>query len=99
MFEGITTGLRGALSFIDRGRLTEANIREGMKQVRQALLEADVNYDVAKDFTARVSEQAVGERVLKSLRPSEQIIGIVYRELVTLLDRCTTLDDPWWMQD
>ncbi len=85
MFEGITTGLRGALSFIDRGRLTEANIREGMKQVRQALLEADVNYDVAKDFTARVSEQAVGERVLKSLRPSEQIIGIVYRELVTLL--------------
>lgn len=85
MFEGITTGLRGALSFIDRGRLTEQNIREGMRQVRQALLEADVNYDVAKDFTARVSEQAVGERVLKSLRPSEQIVGIVYRELVTLL--------------
>ena len=85
MFEGITTGLRGALSFIDRGRLTEANIKEGMKQVREALLEADVNYDVAKGFTARVSEQAVGERVLKSLRPSEQIIGIVYRELVALL--------------
>ncbi len=85
MFEGITTGLRGALSFIDRGRLTEANIQEGMKQVRQALLEADVNYDVAKDFTARVSEQAVGERVLKALRPSEQIVGIVYKELVRLL--------------
>lgn len=85
MFEGITSGLRGALSFIDRGRLTEANIREGMKQVRQALLEADVNYDVAKDFTAKVSEQAVGEQVLKSLRPSEQIVGIVYRELVRLL--------------
>lgn len=85
MFEGITNGLRGALSFIDRGRLTEQNIREGMRQVRQALLVADVNYDVAKDFTARVSEQAVGERVLKSLRPSEQIVGIVYRELVGLL--------------
>jgi signal recognition particle subunit SRP54 len=85
MFEGISTGLRGALSFIDRGRLTEANIREGLRQVRQSLLEADVHYDVAKDFTARVSEQAVGERVLKSLRPSEQIVGIVYRELVRLL--------------
>lgn len=85
MFEGISTGLRGALSFIDRGRLTEANIREGVRQVRQSLLEADVNYDVARDFTARISEQAVGERVLKSLRPSEQIVGIVYRELVQLL--------------
>ncbi|MGC1274257.1 MAG: signal recognition particle protein [Planctomycetaceae bacterium] len=85
MFEGISTGLRGALSFIDRGRLTEANIREGVRQVRQSLLEADVNYDVAKEFTARVGDQAVGERVLKSLRPSEQIVGIVYRELVRLL--------------
>jgi signal recognition particle subunit SRP54 len=85
MFEGITNGLRGALSFIDRGRLTEQNVREGMRQVRQALLEADVSYDVAKDFTARVSEEAVGERVLKALRPSEQIVGIVYRELVRLL--------------
>ena len=85
MFEGITTGLRGALSFIDRGKLSESNIQEGLKQVRQALLEADVNYDVAREFTARISEQAVGERVLKSLRPSEQIIGIVYRELITLL--------------
>ena len=85
MFENFTTGLRGALSFIDRGRLSEANIREGMKQVREALLEADVNYDVAKDFTDRVSEQAVGERVLKALRPSEQIVGIVYQELVRLL--------------
>ena len=85
MFEGISESLRGALSFIDRGRLTEANIREGLQQVRQSLLEADVNYDVAKDFINRISEQAVGERVLKSLRPSEQIVGIVYRELVSLL--------------
>lgn len=85
MFEGITSGVRGALSFIDRGRLTEANIRDGMRQVRQALLEADVQFDVAKDFTNRVSEQAVGESVLKSLRPSEQIVHIVYRELVRLL--------------
>ena len=85
MFEGITQGLKGALSFIDRGRLTEANIREGLKQVRQALLEADVNYDVATAFVQRVTEAAVGERVLKSLRPSQQIISIVYEELTLLM--------------
>ncbi|NOX52907.1 MAG: signal recognition particle protein, partial [Planctomycetes bacterium] len=85
MFESITQGIREALTFIDRGRLTEANIREGLRQVRRALLEADVNYDVAREFIERVTEQAVGERVLKSLRPSEQIIGIVYQELVRLM--------------
>jgi len=85
MFEAITDSIRGALSLIDRGRLTEANIRDGLRQVRQALLEADVNYEVAQDFISRVTEQAVGEQVLKSLRPSEQIIGIVYQELVNLM--------------
>ena len=85
MFEAITDSIRGALSLIDRGRLTESNIREGLHQVRQALLEADVNYEVAQDFISRVTEQAVGEQVLKSLRPSEQIIGIVYQELVNLM--------------
>ncbi len=85
MFESITQGIRSALSFIDKGRLTESNIREGLRKVRQALLEADVNYDVARDFVERVTRKAVGERVLKSLRPSEQIIGIVYEELVNLM--------------
>ncbi len=85
MFEGISEGLRGALSFIDRGRLTEGNVREGLRQVRQALLEADVNYEVAQDFVRRVTDQAVGERVLKSLRPSEQIVGIVHQELIDLM--------------
>ena len=85
MFEAITDSIRGALSFIDRGRLTEANIRDGMRQVRQALLEADVNYEVAQQFINRVTEQAVGEQVLKSLKPSEQIVGIVYNELVNLM--------------
>ncbi|RMG38358.1 MAG: signal recognition particle protein, partial [Planctomycetota bacterium] len=66
-------------------RLTEANIREGMRRVRTALLEADVNYEVVEDFIERVTQQAVGERVLKSLRPSEQIVGIVYEELVRLM--------------
>jgi len=86
MFEGITENLTGALrSFVGRGKLTEANIREGMRHVRQALLEADVNYDVATEFVNKVTEQAVGQEVLQSLRPHEQIYGIVYRELVNLM--------------
>jgi signal recognition particle subunit SRP54 len=85
MFEGITQSLTEAIGSIARGKLTEANIREGMRKVRQALLEADVNYDVAKNFTERVTEQAVGEKVLKSLRPEQQIVGIVYQELCHLM--------------
>ncbi len=85
MFEAITDSLGRAMSFIDRGRLTETNIRDGLAQVRQALLEADVNYDVARDFMEKVTEQAVGEKVLKSLKPSEQIIGIVHQELINLM--------------
>ena len=56
-----------------------------MRQVRQALLEADVNFDVAQEFVARVTEQSLGEQVLKSLRPSEQIVGIVHNELINLM--------------
>ena len=79
MFEGITRNLKDALSFIERSRLSESNIREGLEQVRQALLEADVNFEVAGDFIQRVTEQAVGDQVLKSIRPSEQIVGIVHQ--------------------
>jgi len=86
MFEGITESLGNALSVFGRqGRLTEANIREGMRAVRTALLEADVAYDVAQTFVDRVTEQAVGENVLKSLRPDQQIVGIVHQELIHLM--------------
>ncbi len=86
MFEGITQSLNDAISSIGRsGRLTEANIRDGMRAVRQALLEADVNYEVAQEFVNRVTEQAIGEQVLKSIKPSEQIVGIVHQELVNLM--------------
>jgi signal recognition particle subunit SRP54 len=85
MFEGITRSLGDALGGLRGGRLTAGNIREGMQKVQQALLEADVNYDVAKSFTERVTEQAVGDKVLKSLRPEEQIVGIVYQELINLM--------------
>ncbi|MEZ6059749.1 MAG: signal recognition particle protein [Planctomycetaceae bacterium] len=86
MFEGITQGLTSAFSaFRGTGKITESNIRDGMKQVRTALLEADVAYDVAQDFVRRITEQAVGERVLKSLRPDQQIVGIVHEGLIDLM--------------
>ncbi len=85
MFETITQNLGEALGSLARGRLTESNIRESMGKVRQALLEADVNYDVAKAFIQRVTDEAVGEKVLKSLRPAEQIVGVVYQELTNLM--------------
>jgi len=60
-------------------------MRDGLRLVEQSLLEADVNIDVVRDFMARVTEQAIGEQVLKSLRPEQQVVGIVYKELVALL--------------
>lgn len=86
MFEGITEGLTNAFSaFRGSGKITESNIREGMKQVRTALLEADVAFDVAQDFVKRMTEQAVGEEVLKSVRPDQQIVGIVHQGLIDLM--------------
>src|SRR5205807_9185904 len=86
MFEGIQRGLGEALKKLrGRGRLTEANIREGLQEVRKALLDADVNYTVANEFIQRVTEKAVGQAVLRSIDPSEQIVRIVYEELVGLM--------------
>ncbi len=69
MFETIQNGLSEAMrSLRGKGKLTEANMREGLELVQQALLEADVSYDVVKDFIDRVSDEAVGEKVLQSLR-------------------------------
>src|SRR5215213_11142888 len=86
MFEGITRNLGDALKKLrGRGRLTADNIREGLREVRRALLEADVNFTVVQDFIARVEEKAVGQDVLARIDPSEQIIQIVYQELVGLM--------------
>src|SRR5579862_8358564 len=86
MFEGISRGLTDALKRLrGRGRLTEANVREGLQLVRTALLEADVNYTVANEFIERVTEKAVGQDVLRTLDPSEQIVQIIYAELVQLM--------------
>ncbi len=67
------------------GKLSEDNIQEGLREVRLALLEADVNYRVVKDFIARVRERAVGQEVMESLTPAQQVIKIVHEELIRLL--------------
>src|SRR5436190_15638359 len=86
MFEGIQRGLSEAFKKLrGRGRLSEANVRDGLREVRRALLEADVNFTVANDFINRVTERSVGQEVLRSLDPSQQIVGIVYEELVKLM--------------
>jgi signal recognition particle subunit SRP54 len=86
MFEGITRGLGDALKKLrGRGRLTADNIRDGLREVRRAFLEADVNFNVVTEFIARVEAKAVGQDVLARVDPSEQIIQIVYQELVGLM--------------
>ena len=86
MFESLQNGLTGALKTLrGKGKLSEANMRDGLKLVEKSLLEADVSFAVTRDFMKSVTEQAVGERVLKSLDPSEQVVGIVYQELVNLM--------------
>jgi len=86
MFESLRDGLDNVLRSL-RGvaRITEANTRDAMREVRTALLEADVNYKVVKDFCDRCQEKALGEKVLKSVSPGQQIIKIVYDELVALM--------------
>lgn len=85
-FEGLSEKLSAAFKRLrSRGRLTEADLKEAMREVRLALLEADVNYKVAKDFTARVVEKSVGEKVMDSLTPAQMVIKIVRDELVALM--------------
>ncbi|MBN2477195.1 MAG: signal recognition particle protein [Pirellulales bacterium] len=86
MFESLSGNLTSALRTLrGRGRLTEANMREGLELVQRALLEADVSFSVSKEFMARVTDQATGERVMKSLDPSQQLVAIVHQELIALM--------------
>ncbi|MFH1943637.1 MAG: signal recognition particle protein [bacterium] len=71
------------------GKLTEKNISESMREIRRVLLEADVNYKVVKDFIERVQEEAVGEHVLRSVSPGQQVVKIVHDEMVALLGRAS----------
>ncbi|MEK9505233.1 signal recognition particle protein [Gaopeijia maritima] len=86
MFEELSDKLDGVLSrFRQRGVLTEPMIREGLREVRRVLLEADVNFKVTRDFLGRVQERALGESVVKSVSPGQQIVKIVHDELAALL--------------
>ena len=85
-FEGLSDRLESAFKNLrSKGSLTESDVRSAMREVRMALLEADVNYKVAKDFTNTVTEKAIGEKVMESLTPSQMVIKIVREELVTLM--------------
>lgn len=86
MFDNLSEKLEGALkSVAGQGRITELNIASTMREIRRALLDADVNFQVAKDFTDRIREKALGSGVLTSVSPGQQLVKIVYDELVHFL--------------
>ena len=86
MFDGLRKGLAAALKTLrGKGRLSEANIREAMEAIRIVLLDADVNFTAAENFINRITEKSIGQEVLRSLDPSEQIVKFVYDELVLLM--------------
>jgi signal recognition particle subunit SRP54 len=90
MFDELGTKLDGALKKLrQRGVLTEPMIKEGLREVRRVLLEADVNFQVTREFLARVQERAVGEAVLKAVSPGQQIVKIVHDELARLFGEGT----------
>ncbi|MER2255167.1 MAG: signal recognition particle protein, partial [Priestia megaterium] len=85
-FEGLADRLQSTLQKLKgKGKVNEADVKEMMREVRLALLEADVNFKVVKDFVKRVSERAVGQDVLKSLTPGQQVIKVVQEELTVLM--------------
>lgn len=86
MFESLSDRLQETFGRLGRkGQLTEGDVEDAMKEVRRALLEADVNFKVVKDFVSRVRERAIGQDVLKSLTPYQTVIGIVNEELINTL--------------
>ena len=85
-FEGLSERLDNAFKKLrSKGSLTESDVRDAMREVRLALLEADVNYKVAKDFTNSVTERAIGAKVMESLTPAQMVIKIVNEELTALM--------------
>lgn len=85
-FEGLADRLQTTIQKIrGKGKVTEADVKEMMREVRLALLEADVNFKVVKQFVKKVSERAVGQEVMKSLTPGQQVIKVVKEELTELM--------------
>ncbi len=93
MFENLTERLTNIFDNLRRhGRLSESDVDQAMREVRMALLEADVHYSVVKRFTQRVKERAVGQEVSKALNPAQQVIKIVNEELITILGEPSSLN-------
>ena len=85
-FEGLAEKLQAAFQKLNnRGKLTEKDVKDAMREIRMALLEADVNFKVAKDFIKAVTEKATDAEILDSLSPAQQVIKIVNEELIALL--------------
>ena len=86
MFESLTDRLSGVFRNLSgRAQLTESNIQDALREVRLALLEADVNFKIVKEFVDRVREAALGVQVMKGVTPAQQVIQVVHEELVKLL--------------
>src|SRR3989304_5776887 len=86
MFDELSAKLTGALQRLtSRGVLTEEAVREGLRESRRILLEADVGFDLARQFLERVEQKAVGQDLIKSVRPGQQLVRIVHDELVAML--------------
>ena len=86
MFDSLSDKLEGALKTLSgQGKINELNVAQSMREIRRALLDADVNYQVAKEFTERIREKALGDEVVNSVSPGQQMVKIVYDELVHFL--------------
>ncbi len=93
MFESLSDKLQAVFDKLaTKGKLTEADVNAALREVRLALLEADVNYKVVKEFVARVKERAIGVEVMESLTPAQQVVKIVHEELIDLLGKPAPLD-------
>lgn len=93
-FEGLSDKLGKVFSKLkNHGKLNEKDVKEAMREVKMALLEADVSFPVVKDFVAKVSERAVGSEVMNSLTPAQQVIDIVHDELIQLMGTDTARID------
>ena len=93
MFDSLTEKLNAVFKKLSgKGKLSEADVDEALRQVRLALLEADVNFQVVKDFLARVRERAIGEEVMRSLSPAQMVVKIVHEELIKTLGEPAKID-------
>ena len=87
MFNDLSERLNGIFRNLKgKGKLSESNIKDSLKEIRMALLEADVNFRIVKNFIKEIQERALGQEVMKSLEPGQQVVKIVHEQLIALMD-------------